>query len=246
MFYARGGRTRCWCRGPLAAAQMCHVRGKQNMNKHDNTIINHLEAMPFVEARKAIRQGTLHTIGSPNHAVAVSWLEGKEAERRDERDAKALSESKAETGRLSLKDAWKRIEKEYGESKKTFGKKINFIQDRFKRDIIFRDIGQAFVLAREGFSKPSVVLAGSVIEEMLRFYLQRKNITVAQNRLDSYIKACEEKGLLKAGIHRLADSVRQFRNIVHLEKEVSARHTISKATALAAFASIFTIANDFE
>jgi hypothetical protein len=146
---------------------------------------------------------------------------------------------------LSSKDAWKRIEEEYGVSKRAFGKKINFVQDRFKRDIIFRDIDQAFVLAREGFSKPSVVLAGSVIEEILRLYLQCKNIAVARHGLDSYIRACDENGLLKAGIHRLADSVRQFRNIVHLEKEASARHTISKATALAAVASIFTIANDF-
>lgn len=215
------------------------------MNKHDKAIIDRIEAMPFVEARRAIRQGTLYTIGSPDHAVAVSWLEGKEAEQRDEKETKVVSVPKAETGCLSSKDAWKRIEEEYGVSKKAFGKKINFVRNRFKRDIIFRDIGQAFVLAREGFSKPSVVLAGSVIEEMLRLYLQCKNITVARNGLDSYIRACDENGLLKAAIHRLADSVRQFRNIVHLEKEASVRYSISKATALAAVASIFTIANDF-
>ena len=60
------------------------------------------------------------------------------------------------------------IEKEYEVSKKTFGKKINFVRDRFKKEIIFRDVGQAHALAQEGFNKPSVVLSGSVIEEMLR------------------------------------------------------------------------------
>jgi DNA modification methylase len=63
--------------------------------------------------------------------------------------------------------------------------------------------------------------------------------------LDSYIKACEDNGLLKDAISKLADSARQFRNIVHLKMESSAKYTISKATAKAAMASVFTIANDF-
>jgi hypothetical protein len=62
--------------------------------------------------------------------------------------------------------------------------------------------------------------------------------------LDSYIKACEEHGLIKDAIHKLADAVRQFRNIVHLEKEASRKHTISKATAKGAVSSVFTIANE--
>ena len=130
--------------------------------------------------------------------------------------------------------------------KKTFGRKISFVKDQFKRKVIFRDIGQAFALARAGFYKPSVVLAGGVIEELLRIYLESKNIAPARNNLDSYIKACDSNDLLKGAIHRLADSVRQFRNIVHLEKETSSRHTISKPTAIGSVTSIFTIANDFK
>lgn len=101
------------------------------------------------------------------------------------------------------------------------------------------------MLANHGFNKPSVVLAGGVIEELLRLYLESKSIVPARNNLDSYIKACEDNGLLKAAIHRLADSIRQFRNIVHLEKESLPKHSISKATAKGAVSSIFTIANDF-
>lgn len=41
------------------------------------------------------------------------------------------------------------------------------------------------------------------------------------------------------------DSLRHFRNLVHLEKETSSKFTISKATAKGAVSSIFTIANDF-
>jgi hypothetical protein len=142
-------------------------------------------------------------------------------------------------------DGWTEIETEYDVSKRSFGKRISFVKDEFKRTVLFRDIGQAFLLAHHGFNKPSVVLAGGVIEELLRLYLNDKGVASERNTLDSYIKACEDNGLLKSAIHRLADSVRQFRNIVHLERESSSRYSISKATAKGAVSSIFTIANDF-
>lgn len=125
-----------------------------------------------------------------------------------------------------------------------YARKINFVSDSFKRKIIFRDIEQAYILAASGFSKPAIILAGSVIEELLRLFLKHKKIKPAKNNFDSYIKACEQNGLLKVAINRLTDSVRHFRNVVHLEKESSPRISISKATAKGAVASIFTIAND--
>ena len=146
---------------------------------------------------------------------------------------------------LGVRDVWSEIESEYGVSKKSFGKRINFVKDGFKRKVIYRDTEQAFMLARQGFTKPAVVLAGGVIEELLRLYLERKGVTPRNNNLHSYTRAREEKDLLKGAINKLADSVRQFRNIVHLERESSAKHTILKATAKAAVASVFTIANDF-
>lgn len=145
----------------------------------------------------------------------------------------------------SSKGNWKAIENEYDETKRSFGKKINFVSDSHRRKIIFRDVEHSFVLAYLGFSKPAVILAGGVIEELLRLYLKHKNITPASNSFDVYIQTCEQKGLLKAGISRLSDSARHFRNLVHLSKEETKRHTISKSAAKGAVASIFTIANDF-
>ena len=226
------------------------VRRRNMKTGNEKYIIERLKSMPIEKARYAIAEGEFGDIGSPNHTFASSWLSAKEASLRDAREAEmALVKMEKPINTITrvsaVADTWKDIEAEYGISKMTFGKKIKFVKDQFKRGIIFRDIGQAFVLAREGFNKPSVVLAGSVIEEMLRLYLVHKNITPVRNSLDSYIKTCDENSLLKEAIHKLADSVRQFRNIVHLEKETSPRHTISKPTALGAVASIFTIANDF-
>ena len=110
---------------------------------------------------------------------------------------------------------------------------------------MLRDVEQAFVLASSGYSKPAVILAGGVIEELLRLYLAHKGVKPVSNSFVGYIQACEQQGLLKASISRLSDSVRHFRNLVHLSEEETARHTISKSTAKGAVSSIFTIANDF-
>jgi len=144
------------------------------------------------------------------------------------------------------KENWEAIESEYGICKRNFGKKINFVSNQFKRKVIFRDVEQAFVLASQDFPKPALILAGGVIEELLRLYLEHKNIKPKSDRFVDYIKACEDNSLLKKGVSRLTDSVRDFRNSVHLAKEATKGHTIGKAAAKGAVASIFTIANDFQ
>jgi len=146
----------------------------------------------------------------------------------------------------SSKENWEAIRSEYGIRKMGFGKKINFVSDSFKREVIFRDVEHAFVLASQGFAKPSLILAGGVIEELLRLYLEHKNIPATSNNFVDYIKICEDNGLLKRGVSLLTNSIRNFRNLVHLSNEKSKSHTISKATAKGAVSSIFTIANDFQ
>lgn len=64
------------------------------MNRHEKDIIEQLEAMPFKQAREAITTGSFRTIGSLDHAVALSWLMGKEASLREDREAISLSISR--------------------------------------------------------------------------------------------------------------------------------------------------------
>lgn len=176
------------------------------------------------------------------------WAERRDSQYRD--SAKLPSKSQkypVEPQILSTasKTNWKAMENEYGITKRSFGKKINFVSDSHRREIIFRDIEHSFVLASSGFSKPAVILAGSVVEELLRLYLEHNHITPLSDNFDGYIKTCEQKGLLKHSVSRLSESVRHFRNLVHLSKEETKKHAISKATAIGAVSSIFTIANDF-
>lgn len=149
------------------------------------------------------------------------------------------------TTSLSVKTIWDVIEKDFDINKRAFGKKINFVTDEFKRQIIFRDIGHAYILANNGFYKPAVILAGSVIEELLRLYLKSKEINPSENTFNSYIITCEDNDLIKKAVQRLTDSFRHFRNIVHLKNEKIPSDSISKATAKGAVSSIFTIINDF-
>jgi len=91
---------------------------------------------------------------------------------------------------FSTLDAWDRIKNEFGVSKLAFGRKIYFVKDKFKRKIIFRDTSNAYMLAENGFSKSAVILAGSIIEELLRLYLEDRNIHPSKNNFNDYIKLC--------------------------------------------------------
>jgi benzoyl-CoA reductase/2-hydroxyglutaryl-CoA dehydratase subunit BcrC/BadD/HgdB len=144
------------------------------------------------------------------------------------------------------KSIWELIETEYNINKKQFGKRINFVKEKFKHNIIFRDVGQAFYLAKNGFNKPAVILSGGIIEELLRFYLESHKIKSKGETFEKYLDACVENKLLKSAISKLSDSFRHFRNLVHLQREKSKKDTLSKSTAIGAVATIFTLINDFE
>lgn len=148
------------------------------------------------------------------------------------------------TGVSTMTDIWESIQKDYDINKIQFGRKINFVTDQFKRKIIFRDVEHAYELSKNNYSKPAVILAGGVLEELLRLYLDYKEIKSESDNFNGYIKACVQNGFIKDGINGLTDSVRHFRNHVHLSKEKTSRNTISKATAVGAVSSIFTIIND--
>jgi len=175
-----------------------------------------------------------HTL-VPAFNIMVSQLKMAINELENEEEGKNMDNSYS----------WTTIAEEFGITKREFGRKINFVKGDFQRSIIFRDIEHAYVLAKNGFSKPSVILSGAIIEELLRQYLLQKKIKPSSNTFDEYIKACQNNGILKKAIHSLSNSVRHFRNIVHIENEKSKKHSISKATAIGAVTSIFTIANDF-
>ena len=141
---------------------------------------------------------------------------------------------------------WQLIKEKYGVNKIQFGAKIAFVKDPYRRKIIFRDVEHAYELACTGFSKPALILAGGVIEELLRLYLDSNDKTPSGNTFESYIRDCQKFGYIKKAVSNLSDAIRGFRNLVHLKEEKSAKHAISKATAKGAIGSIFSIINDLD
>jgi len=161
-------------------------------------------------------------------------------------DDYGLSENFKKVEQISTSNAsWSKIKNDFGISKRTFSRKIHFVKNEFKRKVLFRDIGHAYFFAEKGFYKPAVILAGSVIEELLRLYLKYKKINPSGKSFNECIIACDSNGLFKKGISKLSDSLRDFSNLIHLKNEVNKRCTISKATAKGAISLIFTISNDF-
>lgn len=160
----------------------------------------------------------------------------------DEFEQKAKASPTTKKPRADI--AWNFIKNEYRVDKTTLSKRLNkFIKDDFKRGIILRDIGTAHSLLNLGFYKESVIISGGVIEEILRLFLEAKQIKSKNNFID-YIKICEENNLLKSGISRLSDFLREFRNLVHLSREKVKNDTVNISVAKSAVSSIFTIIDE--
>lgn len=204
----------------------CLVYDKEVDNKHQDCVHWKPDSTSIRSQNALIAENIKQNL---QHQNAIT-------EKKKDRDLKITSSHD--------KTIWNEINKDYNINKRAFGKKINFVTDKFKRKIIFRDVEHAYILANNGYSKSAVILAGSITEELLRLLLNHKKIKPSNNKFESYIDACMNNNLIKKGIHSLSDSVRHFRNIVHLEKEKSSKDSISVSAAKGAVSSIFTIVND--
>ncbi len=145
----------------------------------------------------------------------------------------------------SPNEAWSEIQKEYDYSKSRFARQINFLP-RFKREIVIRDVAQAYSCLKSGFYKPAAILAGGAIEELLRLYLKHHTFPTKSKTFENYIDDCEQHKLLRSGIAHLTHAVRNFRNFAHLAKENSRKRSISKSIATGAVSAVFTIVGNFE
>ena len=139
---------------------------------------------------------------------------------------------------------WKFIKNDYGISKNIFGKNLNFIKNKHTRGVIFRDVAHSYLLLHDGFLKSAIILAGSIIEEILRQFLLAQNIRPDKDTFEKYIDACYKYDILKKGTNQLTESLRLFRNISHISREIQDNIKVSKSIAAGAVASIFTIVNN--
>lgn len=156
----------------------------------------------------------------------------------------SISSSKDDNNVTGLnKNIWDEIKADYGVSKQLLGKKLKFITPRNKKEIIFRDIGHAYYFSKNSFPKPAIILAGGIIEEILKSFLEFNDIDAVHKSFNQIIALCESKELIDIANIRLSDSIRYFRNLVHIDKEYNSSLIISNSMAVGAVSSIFTIVN---
>lgn len=226
--------------------------------KHINTAVNYLTGCGAIETDfgNQLSEFKFNTIREGDYSEAYHEHFKKLGNRRDiiikmssnnrGNNLETKQNSKMIIDSFNEKNVWVAIGKEYNINKIKFGRRINFVKEKFKREVIFRDVGQAFYLAKNGFNKPAVILSGGVMEELLRLYLDSHNIKSDKETFEKYIDACIENKLLESSVSKLSESIRYFRNIVHLEREKSPKQTISKSTALGAVSAIFSLLNAFK
>ena len=141
---------------------------------------------------------------------------------------------------------WNGITQDFGIAKSDLDARIYFIQSELAKEIIYRDIEHSYLLVKNNFPKPAIILVGWIIEELLRLYLESNNIKSSENNFYGYIKTCEEQNILRKVISKLSDVFRQFRNSVHLKEEFDSGKIISKSTAWGCVSLMFTVIMDFD
>ena len=143
--------------------------------------------------------------------------------------------------------AWRKINEEYKLTKLQVSKILKkIIADDYKRKSILRDIGDSYALETLGFYKMSLILVGSILEEIIRLLLDALNLRGNKNTFNEYIKICNDKHIFKTGINNLNNFVRQYRNFVHLAKEKEKSDVINKPNAKNALASLFTVISELK
>ena len=146
------------------------------------------------------------------------------------------------TNNYDADNIWICIKKDYSLSKREFGKRINFIKDNKARKIIFRDIEHTYFLLKKNINKSSIILAGSVMEEILRQLLLFKGVTT-KNTFDDYIKTCERNELLSDPVSKLSDCSRIFRNYAHIARELKSKEEISNSAVSSLFVLVSGLKN---
>lgn len=149
---------------------------------------------------------------------------------------------KFEDGLIS---GWVAIQKDHGLTKRVIGKKLNFVKEKTLKDILFRDIEQAYLLLHHKFYKPAIIISGGALEEILKEFLKHNQKIPSGNRFVDCIEVAKKHSLFSNGIISLLDSMRDFRNLVHIDKE-RAGQKVGIQLARTAVSALFLILKEID
>lgn len=170
--------------------------------------------------------------------------------------AQAFTSDDAASG-VAGYDMWEQVTEEFAVTKRKLAKRIPYVLNRKVRAIIYRDIEDAMRCKQHSLWKPSVILAGGVVECLMRnlvdsvgdekkvrtaykeFFPERKH--KKPETLEEYIGVCRHLGLVDGSIADLLSAVRGWRNLVHPDKERRSALKPDKNMAETALRSIFQL-----
>lgn len=102
------------------------------------------------------------------------------------------------------------------------------------RETIAMDFAEARICYERGAYKACQVMLGSVVEACLTYGLQRMRVVVAKGtRLQQLIGQAHACALLPQGGLHLGEAIRDYRNLIHPEKQIEEHRRPDRASARA-------------
>ncbi len=119
---------------------------------------------------------------------------------------------------------WKDINKR----KMSIGRRgvFNWIKEKKLRDMLIRDYATAVMCEEQELYKPAIILYSALLEAILLYKLKIENLDFSQ----LITKAQENKLIGVANASKL-NVLRDFRNYIHIKKELKSDYNLTKGTA---------------
>jgi hypothetical protein len=132
----------------------------------------------------------------------------------------------------------------------------SFIDDEELRADLHHDLGDVNRALQNGEWKAATVLAGSVVEALLLWALQRRKSTevaakeaavsqpIEKWSLGALIELACDTGLIKGGTRTVADEGKDYRNLIHPGRATRLGKKCNRATALIGVGALEAVMND--
>jgi|GEM_PF-5826114 len=140
----------------------------------------------------------------------------KRGEKHNQKTLKKISKS------MRGKVAWNKSKHlgKLGKREIGIGKRgiLKWIKDENLRKIIRRDYATAQICEEDGLFKPAIILYAGLLEALLIYKINRKK----QEKFEKLIEKALQLNLIKREQASHMHTIRDFRNYVHIYKEISA------------------------
>lgn len=135
------------------------------------------------------------------------------------------------------------------------------IEDSAAVDQLLARVNEAKICEANGAYVLAIIGIGSFVEGLLYFVLnerdqefQTRGLAQKDGRwlhadrvpLQQLLSRAHDKGLIQMDAHKFAQNVREFRNFVHVRKQIEERATLDQDTVMMCWGPVLAVLNDLE